>query len=83
MVTTYRLAVSELSEEFIKSIKALYKNKVIDITIETAMDETEYLMQSEENRKMLLESIAQAERGEVIPIVQTKWTERHFVCYNG
>ena len=46
------------------------------------MDETEYLMQSEENIKMLLESIAQVERGEVIPIVQTKWTERHFVCYN-
>jgi antitoxin YefM len=68
MVTTYRLSVNELSEEFIKSIKALYKNKVIDITIETSMDETEYLMKSEENKKMLLESIAQVERGEVVNV---------------
>lgn len=68
MVTTYRLSVNELSEEFIKSIKTLYKNKVIDITIETAMDETEYLLQSEENKKMLLESIAQVEKGEVVTV---------------
>jgi antitoxin YefM len=68
MVTTYRLSVNELSEEFIKSIKTLYKNKVIDITIEAAMDETEYLLQSEENKKMLLESIAQVEKGEVVTV---------------
>ena len=46
----------------------MYKNKVIDITIEAAMDETEYLMQSEENKKMLLESIAQVEKGEVVTV---------------
>ena len=68
MLTTYRLSVNELSGDFIKSIKTLYKNKVIDITVETAMDETEYLLQSEENRKMLIESISQIERGEVVTV---------------
>jgi len=32
------------------------------------MDKTEYLMSSEANRKALMESIAQVERGEVVKI---------------
>jgi len=33
-----------------------------------SMDETAYLLRSEANRKHLMESIAQADRGETIPI---------------
>ena len=32
------------------------------------MDETEFLMSNEANKNVILESIRQAERGEVIPV---------------
>lgn len=68
MTTTYHLSANDLSGDFLKSIKSLYKGKAISITVESEMDETEYLLASEPNRKMLLESIKQAERGELIKV---------------
>jgi hypothetical protein len=46
----------------------MYKGKTISITVEPEMDETEYLLSSEANRKMLLESIKQAENGELVKV---------------
>ncbi len=62
MVTVYRLNVNELNDQFIASLQALFKDKEVEITV-SAVDETEYLLQSEPNRKRLMEAIASIEAG--------------------
>ena len=67
MYTTFHLdTTSELNTDFLKAIKTLFKNQRISVTIEAEMDETEFLMSNEANKNVILESIRQAERGEVI-----------------
>ena len=61
METTYRLSEKELDDAFLNSIKSLYKNKNISITIEEKLDETEYLLNSNENKKKILDSIQSSE----------------------
>lgn len=68
MTTTYHLSANDLSEDFLKSLKSMYKGKTISITVEAEMDETEYLLSSEANRKFLVESMKQAEKGELIKV---------------
>jgi PHD/YefM family antitoxin component YafN of YafNO toxin-antitoxin module len=68
MTTTYHLSANELSEDILNSIKSLYKGKTISITVEPEMDETEYLLSSEANRKMLIESIKQVENGDLVKV---------------
>jgi len=68
MNTTYHLAANELTVDILAALKKLYKGKKISITVEEEMDETEYLLKSEANKKMLLESIKQAENGELISV---------------
>jgi antitoxin YefM len=62
MVTVYRMNVNELNEQFITSLQALFKDTEVEITV-TAIDETAYLLQSEPNRKRLMEAIANIENG--------------------
>lgn len=61
MYTSFHIKASELDESFIKSIKALFKNKRISITVEEEMDETEYLLSTVANRKHLEESLKSKE----------------------
>lgn len=69
MYTTFHLdTTSELNTDFLKAIKTLFKNQRISVTIEAEMDETEFLMSNEANKNVILESIRQAERGEVINV---------------
>ena len=68
MTTTYRLTANELSVDILSALKKLYKGKTISITVEEEFDETEYLLKSEANKQMLLESIKQAKNGELIPV---------------
>jgi hypothetical protein len=69
MSTTFHLdTTSELNADFLKAVKTLFKNQRISVTIEAEVDTTEYLMSNEANRKSILESIAQAERGELIKV---------------
>jgi len=63
MTTIYRLHVSELSAELIDSIKAAFKNKTIEIIVQDAMDETEYLLSNEANKRHLSESMKELEEG--------------------
>ncbi len=56
MTTIYRLNVNELSQELLNSIKAAYKDKVVEITVTEALDETAYLLSSKENKKHLEQS---------------------------
>jgi len=42
MELTYRLNENELNDDFIKTIKRLYKGKNIEVTIQVQEDETSY-----------------------------------------
>ena len=68
MYTEIHIKADELNESFLKSIRSLFKKKNISIIVEEEQDETEYLFQSEANRKMLIQSIRQAEKGELISV---------------
>ena len=57
MNTIYQLHANELNGNFLNSVKALFKGRKITIAITTEIDETEYLLQSEANRKQLFDSI--------------------------
>ena len=66
MTSTYYITEKELNDTFLKSIKALFKNKKITLTISESIDETEYLLSSEENRKNVKKSMKQLESGKGI-----------------
>lgn len=69
MYTEFHIKASDLDEKFLKRIKALFKSsKKISITVEEEPDETEYLLRSEANRKMLEQSIKEAESGNLIKV---------------
>ena len=61
MYATYRLNSDELDNSFIKSVKTLFRDKVIEIAVFEA-DETEYLLQPDANRKRLLEAVENVEQ---------------------
>lgn len=63
MHTTYRLNTNELDEKFIQSLKALFKDKDIEIMV-SEVDETAYLLRSEANRERLLKAIENVHKGE-------------------
>ena len=56
MRSTFRMNINELSEDFVKSLKQIFKDKDIEITIRE-VDETEYLLSSTENKNRLLNAI--------------------------
>ena len=52
----------------LQHIHSLLFEKEDSHSVKSEMDTTEYLMRNEANRKSLMESIAQAERGELIKV---------------
>jgi antitoxin YefM len=66
MVATYRLNVNELSVELINSIKAVFKDKDVEITVTDGTDETAYLLASVANRKSLEKAMIPADEGKLI-----------------
>ena len=70
MYTTYRIHADELNGQFLKALKALFKNKQLEITVceasEVEEDETAYLMSTSANREHLLRAIADVNRRENI-----------------
>ena len=57
MQTVYQIKGDELNIKLIKSIKELFGNKELRITVNDSLDETEYLLSSPQNTKRLLQSI--------------------------
>ena len=57
MELTYRLNANELNEDFINTIKKLYKGKDLEVTVQVKEDETEYLLKSDANRLQLLKAV--------------------------
>jgi len=56
MYTVFRVKADELDSRFLESVKALFRDKDIEILV-SEVDETTYLLQSEANRQRLLQAI--------------------------
>jgi len=66
MYTIYRLNADELDGRFLRALKAMFKNKEIEIVVceaaQSEEDETAYLLKSPANRERLskaIENVAQ------------------------
>ncbi len=61
MYTIYRLNANDLDSRFLRELKALFKNKEIEIAVceaaEIEEDETTYLLKSPANRERLLQAM--------------------------
>jgi len=72
MYTTYRLKTDELGEDFLDSLRALFKDKTIEIAVceaeAEADDETAYLLRSPANRKRLMEAIENVRQGHRVQV---------------
>ncbi|MEO1590873.1 MAG: hypothetical protein AAFU71_06235 [Cyanobacteria bacterium J06632_22] len=62
MNASYRLKASELNEQFLESLKAIFQDQEIEIMV-YPVDETAYLLRSEANRERLLTAKADVENG--------------------
>lgn len=76
MYTSFHINASELNENFIKVLKALFKNKPISITVEEEQDETEYLLASPANRKKLEASLKNAATGKLVEVNIDKYLRK-------
>jgi len=63
-LSTYRVRADELTADFVKALKAAYKNREIEITVSDVVDYTDYLLSSDANSKQLLRAIKDIESGE-------------------
>jgi hypothetical protein len=69
MYTTYHLdSAQEISTEIIDAIKVAFQSKAIKITIEEEMDETDYLLSTEANKIVLIQSIKEDQEGNYVNI---------------
>jgi len=68
MYTTFHLEAGEIDENFFKAVKAMFEGRSISITIEEEMDETEYLLSSEANRKVLMQSLENVKQGKLTKV---------------
>ncbi len=62
MQTIYKTRANEIDAAILDSIKALYDDKQIEISV-MEQDTTEYLLSSESNREQLLRAIDDIEHG--------------------
>lgn len=77
MITTFKLNTRELSSDLIQSIKDAFKDKDIEITVTDQIDETEYLLSTEANKKHLYKSIDDLEQGQGIPMTLAELQEKY------
>ena len=63
MNTTYHIHANELDIKFVNSLKSLFADKKLKITVSAEHDETEYLLSNPENAKRLLKSIENVKKG--------------------
>jgi antitoxin YefM len=71
MQANFVLDSDELDYKFIDKIKEIFKNKRIELTISDS-DDTQYLLASEENKEILLNSIANIEKNENLVTADSK-----------
>ncbi len=77
MYTTYRLSTEELNDDFLLSLKTLFKGKTIEIAIcevaEESEDETRYLLRDPANRQRLMTAIENVRLGRT----HQAWLDEH------
>jgi len=57
METVFKLKANELDKQFVDSVKNLFRDIEIEISIKPTQDETEFLFNTSANKKQLLEAI--------------------------
>lgn len=62
METIFKLKATELDRDFIASVKNLFKDREIEISIKPTQDETDYLLHTPANRKQLLDAIKEVKK---------------------
>jgi antitoxin YefM len=62
MYTTYRSKANDLNGQFLESLKILFRDQEVEITVSTA-DETAYLLKSDANSLRLRGAIADIDAG--------------------
>lgn len=68
MQTVFRIKLSELNANFLKTLKSLFKNnREVEIAIQPAgeNDETSYLLSTDANRLALEKSLKEAREGKI------------------
>lgn len=69
MYTTYHFkSALDINIDVLNAIKTAFKEKPVVITIEEEVDETAFLMSDTDNKRMLLNSIAQDKNGESVSV---------------
>ena len=68
MYTEIHIQADQLDESFLKSIRSLFKKKKISIIVEEDQGETEYLLSSPANKKMLEKSLKSVEAGNLVKV---------------
>ena len=67
MYMTYRMKAEELDSRFLRALKAMFKDKEMEISVceaaQSEEDETAYLLQSQANRDRLLQTIENVAHG--------------------
>jgi antitoxin YefM len=77
MTTTYRLNEKELSPDLVKSIKEAFKNREIEIIVTDILDEIEYLLSTEANKRHLYKSMEDLEKGRGFPMTLAELQEKY------
>ena len=62
METVFKLKAAELDSGFIDSVKNLFKDREIEISIKTILDETEFLFNNPANKKHLLDALKEVKK---------------------
>ena len=65
MEAVYHLKINELTDDFIKMLKAQYQTGILDIVISES-DDTDYLLSSKKNEQVLDQSILEIENNDVV-----------------
>ena len=76
MYTTYRIRTDELNDDFLTSLKTLFRDKTIEIAVGEADDESEdetaYLLRDPANRRRLMDAIENVRQGRIQPVDQRR-----------
>ncbi len=75
MTTTFEIDVSEIDASFVRAIKNLFKNRRIKVTIESAIDETDYSVGHQPSREQLYKSLLEVSNNDIVYFNQQQFDE--------